>query len=424
MAKAVQQKLTAEQRVTKALVWILRSPNFLSMYPTACIGETRVIHDEKAWPSPMKTGYTDGRNIRFWHEFVDNSSDETLRAAILHETGHILARHILNYQHLWHQNAQLANIAADHWVNNMLKAHNDTGIAIGADWFCDPKYADSSKWDVTKIFKDLQKNGKGQGKCNGNCQQGKGSGRPNGQCTCPQGFDEHGWEDGNSLSPEEQKQLAQDVDQAIRQGQRLAGQMNGNKDLAINELLKVRTDYKEAFREWMRTYTRGGDDLSWARVSRRAIANGELMPGSISEAMGELAICIDTSGSISQAELTVFLSNVALITQTIKPLKIRLIYWDTVCHGIETYEPHQYDTIAQSTKAKGGGGTQVECVPPYLEAQGIKPEVILVLSDGYLFSPPPDFPAPTLWAILPGNEGFTAPLPQKTIHLPDGWSED
>ncbi len=423
MTKNNSTVFTAEQKITRAIVWAMRNPNFMSMYPVICVGETKVIGDEGQWKySPMKTAFTDGKSCFFFREFVDGLTDPELRFVLLHENYHKAYRQLLNWMHLFKQNAQLANMAADYRVNADIMAHGDADVKMPEMCLYDAKYADPSKWDVGRIFKDIQKNG-GGGQCSGNCKQGQDSGQANGQCTCPQGFDVHDWGAASELSPEEQRLLGEEIDQAIRQGQRLAGQLGGNRDLAIDQLLKVKTDYKTAFREWMRTFTRGADETSWARVNRRGIANGELMPGTLSEAMGEMAIWCDVSGSISQHELTIFLSNVALITKTIKPMKITIGFWDTQVHGHQTFLPHQYETLAQSVKIAGGGGTDVSCVPPYMEEHKIHPEVCLILSDGYLFSPPPDFGVPVLWGIIQ-NHDFVPPSPQKVIYLPDGWTED
>ena len=50
--------------------------------------------------------------------------------------------------------------------------------------------------------------------------------------------------------------------------------------------------------------------------------------------------------------------------------------------GDECYEEHM-QTLAQSTKPAGYGGTDVRCVPEYITEHGIKPRLV-VLTDGDL----------------------------------------
>lgn len=389
-----------------------------------CVGDTKIIGDEEQWKHlPIKTAFTDGKNCYFFREFIEGLSDEELRFVVLHETYHKLYRQLCNWMPLFKANAPLANAACDYRVNADILAHNNVGVKMPSQGLYDDKYADPMKWSVDRIYKDLQENGFPPQKCTGNCKSGQGGAPLDGQCTCPQGFDEHGWEDAQSMSPEEQRLLAQEIDQAIRQGQRLASQMGGGADRAIGELLKVRTDWRAATRDFLTTFIKGGDELSWSRINRRSVGgDGELMPGTIQESTGELAIWNDASGSISQQELTLFLSHIVHITKTIKPIRITIGFWDTKVHGHQTFEPNQYDSLLKTVVAKGGGGTEVNCVHGYMKKHKMTPEANIILSDGYLSSTPKDFGIPTLWGVL-DNPGFTAPSPQKTLHLDEGWAE-
>ena len=63
-------------------------------------------------------------------------------------------------------------------------------------------------------------------------------------------------------------------------------------------------------------------------------------------------IAVDTSGSIPDADLAVFLSEVQSICTTVKPDKVRLLYWGHEVVGDESYESHEIDTLAKSTRPK------------------------------------------------------------------------
>ena len=82
-------------------------------------------------------------------------------------------------------------------------------------------------------------------------------------------------------------------------------------------------------------------------------------------------MAIDTSGSIGQRELSAFLTEVKEICETVHPERVRLMYWDTrVCRD-EKYDMHELDTLVQSTKPAGGGGTDVDCVTDYIRDNNI-----------------------------------------------------
>jgi predicted metal-dependent peptidase len=229
------------------------------------------------------------------------------------------------------------------------------------------------------------------------------------------GFDEHDWEGAQALSDEEQRELARDIDEAIRQGAMAAGKMGGTGNRDLDELLQPQIDWREVLREFIQNTCAGSDYSTYARPNRRLMSQGIIMPSGISEQVGELVIAIDTSGSVGQRELTAFLSEVKGVCDTVKPDKLRLLYWGSSVVGDEAYDMHDLDNLVKSTKPMGGGGTDVNCVTQYMADEGIKPQACIVLTDGYLYSGWGDWTCPILWAIL-DNKG-AVPDEGKAVHI-------
>ena len=127
-------------------------------------------------------------------------------------------------------------------------------------------------------------------------------------------------------------------------------------------------------------------------------------------------IGIDTSGSIGGPELAQFLGEVAGICEQVKPSRVRLLYWDTAVCADEKYEEGEIENIAKSTKPAGGGGTDVRCVTQCMRDEGIKPQAVVVLTDGYVDSWGNDWSAPVLWGITTKN--ITAPV-GVSVHIGD-----
>jgi predicted metal-dependent peptidase len=94
------------------------------------------------------------------------------------------------------------------------------------------------------------------------------------------------------------------------------------------------------------------------------------------------------------------MSEIRSICDTVQPERIRLLYWDTKICQDEKYDMNQLDDLVKTTKPKGGGGTNVECVTEYLTAEGIKPQAAIVLTDGYLGGSWGQWACPVLWCIL------------------------
>jgi predicted metal-dependent peptidase len=140
-----------------------------------------------------------------------------------------------------------------------------------------------------------------------------------------------------------------------------------------------------------------------------------LMPGTISETVGDIVVAIDTSGSIGNEELSAFMGEVTNICNQVKPSRVHVMYWDTEVCRHEVYLQDELDSLAKSTKPAGGGGTMVECVPAYIAEKALNVECVVVLTDGYLGGSWGTWSHPVLWAIN-GNKRAVASV-GKTVHI-------
>jgi predicted metal-dependent peptidase len=398
---AIGKQLTPEQRLSKAVVDIMGNPKYVALAGILMIG-TRSIDDN------VPTACTNGRDELYGRGFVDTLTDAELRFLVLHECYHKLYRHLTTWRHLYDENPQLANMACDFVINIKITDDNKDGWAVMPQGGClDPKYRG---WDSAAVFKDLQANGSpqdGSGSgVSGDTNNGNGQGQP---------LDDHDWEAAGDLSPEEQRDLARDIDEAIRQGALIAGKLGSGGDRDLAELLEPQIDWREVLREFIQTTCAGSDYSTWARPNRRYVCGGYYMPSGISEQVGELVIAVDTSGSIGQIELTAFMSEIKAICDTVHPEAIRLLYWDTAVCQDEKYDVHQLDDLTKTTKPKGGGGTNVECVPAYLTEHGVKPQAAIVLTDGYLGGSWGQWACPVLWCILDNRSA--QPDTGKHVHI-------
>ena len=229
-------------------------------------------------------------------------------------------------------------------------------------------------------------------------------------------LDEHDWEGAESMSPDEIKDLASEIDQAIRQGAILAGKVNGRIDRSFTDLMSAKVDWKEALREFVSSVCKGKDDSTWAKPSRRWLQHDVYMPSTISDTMGRVVVAIDTSGSIGGSILNRFISEVASIMENVNPELVDLIYWDKEVASHEVYGLNEADKMKQSTKPKGGGGTTPSCITKYLKDKTIVPECAIVLTDGCVGNDwGGNWTSPVLWCIV-DNKNALASVGQ-TIHI-------
>jgi predicted metal-dependent peptidase len=413
---ALNQQLTAEQRIAKAYVAITSKDRYMPLAGVLSIGNKTVSDD-------IPTACTNGRDELYGRAFVDSLTDAELRFLILHECYHKMYRHLTTWKHLHDKNHGIANQACDYNINGKLVDENkDDGFATmprDADGkymgLFDEKFREGNGWmDTAKIFGILDDgNDDGEGGNGGNESGGDDS--QGTSCAQGQGFDEHDWEGANGLSDEETKELEKDIDIGIRQGSMAAGKLGITGNRNFDELMQPQVDWREVLREFIQTTCTGSDYSTWKRPNRRYIGADIYMPSGISERIDELVLAIDTSGSISDTAVALFLSEVQSICTTVKPEKVRVLYWGHEVVGDEVYELNELDTLVKSTKVRGGGGTDVECVTAYMDEHKISPQAAIILTDGYLYGGWGKWVCPTLWCVL-DNKSAT-PDTGKVVHI-------
>ena len=395
---AVASNLTADQRLNKAVVAIMGHPRYIALSGLLMIGE-RAIRDD------VPTACTNGRDEWYGREFVDGLNDKQLRFVVLHECYHKMYKHLTTWQHLSKKCAFTTNKACDYVINQQIIDDNDDEFVEGIEGMCiDEKYRG---WDSQRVFDDIYKESDDDDEEGGDV--GGGGQQP---------IDEHDWEGAEGLSDEEQEGLAKEIDEAIRQGAITASKMGTGGERTVADLLEPQVDWREVLREFITDTCSGSDYATYNRPNRRMMHTGIYFPSGITEQVDELVLAIDTSGSIGQRELSAFLTEIKSICDTVHPKSVRIIYWDTEVCAEEVYSVHELDTLTQSTKPAGGGGTDVSCVTSYMATNGINPQATIILTDGYLYGGWGSWDCPTLWCIL-DNKGATANC-GKTIHINSG----
>ena len=390
-----------ERRLSKVKISIMRNPKFALWSGLMTVGKTSVVED-------IPSACTNGRDEQYGREFIKKLDDKELAFVVLHETLHKAYRHMTTWKRLHDEDHHLANLACDYVINLQLvdmdkdelllaMPKRPDGKPLGA---IDERFRGMNAKQIFDILKEEQEEGGGGG---------------------GEGFDEHDWEGASSLSEEDKKQLEKEVDQAIRQGiiaeQKVVGKGGGRMGRDLADLVEPKVDWREVLREFVKATCNAKDTSSWRRVNRRYLSSDIYMPSLIGERVGHLVIGIDTSGSVGNKELGEFLSEVQSIAKDVHPDKVDLIYWDGEVAGHEEYSASQVDSIIDSTKPAGGGGTDPTCVMEYMKEKAIKPEAIIMLTDGYIGNWGDEWNAPILWTIVGNNRNY-APV-GKTIHVKD-----
>lgn len=392
--------LTAEQRIEKAHTEIMRHKGFVAYTSLIMVGESKIDDNEE-------TARTNGRDIWYGRKFVDSLNDSELRGLILHEAKHKMYRHLDTWKHLAKINRMKTNMACDYVINLEIKDEGEQNHDNSGKPFCtlpqggliDERFRGLSTADVFNLLPDFEQGG-----------GGGGAFKP---------LDTHDWENAQEMTEAEKKELAKEIDQAIRQGAILAGKVGGKVDRSFTDLMSAKVDWKQALAEFVSAICKGKDDSTWAKPNRRWLQHDIYMPSTFSETMGRVVVAIDTSGSIGDYILNRFISEVSSLMENVNPELVDLLYWDTNVAGHEVYGLGEMDKMKLTTKPKGGGGTEPSCITKYLTKQNIVPECAIVFTDGCVGDDwGGQWNCPVLWCILDNKDAN--PSVGSAIHIESG----
>ena len=431
-----------EIAIKRAHVALMKHPETALYSGVMLMGHSEVVD------APF-TAYTDGVNKKYGRAFLETIDKESKkRGLVLHENLHVALKQVIHGKAMFKENHKMANLAADFVVNDVIE--NITGTVGGTSErivelpngaVYDPMF---HNWSMREVFRYLKQHAKPKQKPQGG-GQGKGgkgeksedsdpSNEPpeggkqdkpeendwesvtvNGKTYDLSQQDEHDFEELlEGMSHEEAKELMDGIDRALREGGMLAGRMGAKIPRVIGDLLEPKVDWREALRDFVNSTTKGKDEFTWRRMNKRQMANDIYLPSVENDTIGEIVVAIDTSGSIGGKELSEFASELASICELCSPEQVRVLWWDTRVHGEQIFRD-DYSNIGSLLKPLGGGGTHVSCVSEYVNKEELKPECVIVFTDGYVESDVQwNINCPTLWMITQ-NKGMDIPAGGKKV---------
>lgn len=419
MSAVLKSKLPAEKRLELVHVSLMREKQFAFFAGLFMVGKTTIVDE------PI-TASTNGRDAWYGREFVDGLTDKELAFLVLHENMHKCYRHLTTWRHLYEADHSVANHSTDHVINIQLEDMDPSGAFVvhprikmgphaGKRMGCyDERFRgmDAKQvFDILKKEKDEREQEEGE---EGGGQGDEGSDIVSVSSGSGDGFDQHDWEGAKQLSAEEQKQLAQDIEGALRQGGIYAGKVGGDMLRSVQDMLEPRVDWRDVLRRFVRVSLKDRDQPSWRRAHRNYLWQDVILPSIMGKRMKHIVVMFDTSGSIQGQLLEMFMGELNKVIESVNPDRIDILYWDTEVAGHETYKGGDKRELVHKTKPRGGGGTDPDCLPPYIAEKALNPDAFVVLTDGYMRSDPKVWAGinkPILWCII-GSHSFRVPKGQ------------
>lgn len=376
-------------KVTKARVSItLTNPFFSSILLK------RPIVEDKNIP----TLCTDGKEIRYNKKFLESLTPEEIKGGFIHEVKHII---LLHHLRRGNRDPFKWNLAADLAINPLII---DYGFKLPKGCLYEEEFKDMA---AEQIYAKLPDPITIKISCSGGEGEEKGINGKGGK-TYKQ-FDDVVTPknpDGSELSEGQMKELEQEIKIDVQQAYQIAkkqGKVPAGLERFIKDFLEPKVNWREALAQFVVQRTR--NDYSWVKPNKRYLQQGIYVPSLNKPELGEVVICVDTSGSIGQKELDEFTAEVKGILSCFCS-KVYVIYCDyKVAHVDEFDEPN--DIIL---KPHGGGGTSLAEPFRYMMEKGIEPIVAIYLTDGYA----DDYnkkivtesPFDLIWCLSEKNESF------------------
>ncbi len=205
---------------------------------------------------------------------------------------------------------------------------------------------------------------------------------------------------GQDLTLQEEESLRMALAQALRKA-RESGKLPGGLERLVRGMLSPALNWRELLRRFMCNAAKS--DFSWVRPDRRHLHAGLYLPSLYNEELAEVAVAVDVSGSITQAELDSIASELSAL---LEEFDASLIVF-TCDAALTTQERRNKWDLPLDFQAKGGGGTDFR--PPFssLATEEAAPACLIYFTDMECDRYPEEPAYPVLW-VTP-NPAHSAP---------------
>ena len=335
----------------------------------------------------VPTGATDGVKLLVNPKWFDKLKPVEQTGFVAHEVMHVALLHMLRRNN---RDAHKWNIAADYRINNTLLKE---GFILPETELIDDKYDTPKPMSTEEIYSilpdDLGEEKDGFGILLKNHDDPGG---------CGGVMDHPSISAGQEVSGSVEADFHVAIQQAA-EAARSAGKLSGDLESLVADILEPKVDWRGVLARFFRSNT--NTDFSWIKPNRRFIAQGLYLPSLYNPALEEIAVIVDTSGSVSDDELTQFTSETTAILHDLNPESIHFIQCDT---EVNEYAKYSREDLPLRVTYKGRGGTMFYPAFDYIKEHcpNVKAAVYLTDLESSDFGDEPPFPV--LWVTTCAEE--------------------
>ena len=287
------------------------------------------------WSTKVPTAAVDGINFYWNPDWFDSLTPEERKGVLMHELWHIALLHGIRGEKF--AEAKRWNVACDILINNRLIKE---GYTIPVGGCVDPRFV-GDEWLEEKIYEEL-----------------------------PSEPEEQSWGTGVFSTDTTQVTVVQNAMATAK----FAGNAPGNVEAALKDFLKPKLPWKQLLHKYL--LDKVDPDYSWNKPNRRF--SNIYLPSLLPQEgrLITIAMFLDTSGSISEEDSKLFVSEVKFVQEVLNPEKLVVVQFDTTIQEVKEYSEN---TPFSNITLKGFGGTNYECIRQYILKH--KPTVSIIFTD-------------------------------------------
>ena len=384
----------------------------------------------------VSTACTNGQVVKWNPQFLAALADMGLLFTAAHEITHPILFHSERMRPDW--DMKIANIAADEEANHLLsKCGSSLGrIEIPRDAYCTARFKEMPFEEIYEVLaREAGTSTSNPDNPDGGGESGEGEGEEGGEeSNAPSEFSPDDvidisnytlppvstWgevepctaSDGREFTAEEKERIeksrALDFEADIASAE-LRGQLpEGIADRIRGTIGRGKVDWVKELNDFISDAATDDSHSTWKRPNRRFASAGIIMPSLEKEGMGELAVLIDSSGSMGDELFQMATSETASLINFHDVKKTWVVEFTHRINSIREFE----DDVEFSEMDAGRrftGGTCCHSSFEWVKEKDDEITGIIVISDMEL-RPPEDPGIPVLWLnVKPGGNWGCSP---------------
>jgi len=305
---------------------------------------------------------TDGKHLLFNPKFSDKLSKAEILGVLAHEVLHLV---FMTHLRMGNKDHKVWNMATDYAINLVLI---DEKFTLPEGCLLEEKYRD---WSSEKIYAHLMDNPDEQPQVGG---WNIGGVSPAGSL---------GGDEAQALSPEqieaEMGRMKAKIQSAAMTA-RKAGTMPGSLDRLIDKICAPKASWKDILQRFLSE--KAFNDWDFHQCHTRMLHSYKVIsPVLDGDALGKLAIIVDTSGSVDEDQLAQFAGEISDILENYE-CEVGVVYCDTEVNRTDKFTN---DDLPLRLHAVGGGGTKGRPAYDWVYENLEDSAAIIHYTDSFLF---------------------------------------